>query len=87
MSIKKLKGHEYANAKVVFTEDGVLKLYSYDTEIISVDSDGLGNREIKCTGLYSMTTRKHISWFLREYLPDITYNQVRDMDKNVPVLM
>ena len=87
MSIKRLRGHEHANAIVVFTEDGVLNLYSYDTLIISVDSDSSGNRQIMCTGLYSMTTRKHISWFLREYLPDITYNRVRDMDKNVPVSM
>ena len=87
MSINSLRGHEHANAKVVFTDDGVLKLYSYDTEIISVDTDSTGNRQVTCTGLYSMTTRKHISWFLREYFPDITYNQVRDMDKNVPVLM
>ena len=32
---------------------------------------------LECTGLYSMTTRKHISAFLWEYYPNITFNMIK----------
>ena len=47
-------------------------LQSYWTDVIIVQ-DGY----MECTGLYSMTTRKHISAFLWEYYPHITFNMVK----------
>ena len=47
-------------------------LQSYYTDVIIVD-----NGMMECTGLYSMTTRKHISAFLWEYYPGISFNMVK----------
>lgn len=55
-------GHNYAQAKVNFFDDGTVELQSYATRIISITPDGW----LHCTGLYSMTTIKHIGWFMRE---------------------
>ena len=49
-------------------------LQSYSTDVIIV-KDGW----MECTGLYSMTTRKHISAFLWEYYPHITFQMVKDI--------
>lgn len=51
---------------------GMRILQSYATDVISV-KNGL----MECTGLYSMTTRKHISAFLWEYYPSISFNMVK----------
>ena len=47
-------------------------LQSYATDVIIV-KNGL----MECTGLYSMTTRKHISAFLWEYYPAVSFNMVK----------
>ena len=70
-----LKKMPYAQAHVRdYSDIGRNKrvLQSYSTDVIIVDK-GL----LECTGLYSMTTRKHISAFLREYYPDITFYDVK----------
>lgn len=51
-----------------------ITLYSYGTEIISIDRDGW----LTCTGTYSQTTRKHISAFMREYAPHFSYYAAKD---------
>ena len=51
---------------------GMRILQSYATDIIIV-KNGL----MECTGLYSMTTRKHISAFLWEYYPAVSFNMVK----------
>lgn len=51
---------------------GMRILQSYSTDVIIV-KNGL----LQCTGLYSMTTRKHISAFLWEYYPCISFNMVK----------
>ena len=51
---------------------GMRILQSYATDVIIV-KDGW----MECTGLYSMTTRKHISAFLWEYYPSISFNMVK----------
>ena len=38
-------------------------LQSYSTDVVEIDYDTC---QITCTGLYSATTRKHISAFMRE---------------------
>ena len=59
---KSVAGHEYAQARVDFYSDGTVELWSYHTRIITITPDGW----LSCTGLYSMTTIKHIGWFMRE---------------------
>lgn len=56
----KFEGHKQAQAykKDIF---GGIALYSYNTLVAEV-RDGW----LKIYGLYSMTTRKHIGWFMKE---------------------
>ena len=70
--IRKLHNHPYANCRVVEHKvtgketDKFIRtwaLCSYKTFVLEVSetSDGWF---LECYGLYSMTTRRHISWFL-----------------------
>lgn len=61
-SIKTNNGHEYASTHVRIYDDNTVEMYSYATCIIKITPDGW----LSCTGLYSMTTIKHIGWFMRE---------------------
>lgn len=75
--MKRLAGHEYAQA-CVFENNNQLDLVSYVTRVITVKHEN-GKRMIECTGLYSRTTIKHIGWFCREYLPDLTYHDIKNI--------
>lgn len=61
--IKKLTKMPYANAYVRIDADGAITLVSYTTEVVKISADGW----IEVTGLYSATTRRHISRFMDEY--------------------
>ena len=52
--------HKYAQAHMEPIHNG-LALYSYTTKVAEV-RDGW----LRIFGLYSMTTRRHIGWFMRE---------------------
>ena len=70
-----LRKMPYAQAKVRDYADvgfDTRILQSYSTDVIIVK-----NGWLECTGLYSMTTRKHISAFLWEYYPSISFNMVK----------
>lgn len=72
---RSLRKMPYAQAKVRDYADigkDLRVLQSYVTDVIIVEDGWL-----ECTGLYSMTTRKHIIAFLREYYPEITFNMVK----------
>lgn len=58
---RQLKNHPYANAKLLETENGTI-LVSYYTVVAQIASG-----KAYCYGLYSPTTRKHISAFAKEY--------------------
>ena len=62
MKERNLKSMPYARARVIETDEGVKILKSYDTYVAFVYPDGF----IRCTGLYSVTTMKHLSVFARE---------------------
>ena len=63
MEIKKLTQIPYGNAFVeIDTDNGNLYLWSYRTLVAKVENDWL-----TVNGLYSMTTRRHIGAFMREY--------------------
>lgn len=60
---KKLAAMPYAQAHVEILEDGFKLLFSYVTLVAEISHDGW----LRINGLYSMTTRKHISAFCKEY--------------------
>lgn len=74
MIIKKLKNHKSAQAHVMEHEEK-LYLISYTTKVIIVDRT---TNVLEVTGLYSATTRRHISWFLDEYFYHIDYYTVKN---------
>lgn len=67
--IRKLHNMPYAQAQVreYRKSEGLSKNYdilqSYQTDVLMIDYD---NHTVTCYGLYSATTRKHISSFMRE---------------------
>lgn len=72
MMTKKLTAHPHANAHVEIT-DAVTVFVSYSTAVITIDRNGWAS----ISGLYSMTTRKQIGWFLKEYAPSITFQMMK----------
>lgn len=71
--MKKLVGHEYANAGVVEYANGDIALQSYSTIVVVINAGVL-----HCTGLYSRTTIKHIGWFMKQYGHGLNYYDVKD---------
>lgn len=69
MTTIKMPGHEFAQCRIRIHADGTTELFSYTTRVIAIGPDGW----LYCTGTYSMTTRKHISWFMREYGKGASY--------------
>ncbi len=70
--IIKFADHKYAQAHMEPIHGG-LALYSYDTRVAEV-VDGW----LRINGLYSMTTRRHIGWFMRE-LGGFTYQLAKQL--------
>lgn len=60
---KKLKEMPYAQARVRINPMGCTYLQSYDTIVAVIDELGC----LVINGLYSMTTRRHIKAFCKEY--------------------
>ena len=63
MTIEKLPTMPYAQAKIVKNENKI-ELVSYKTTVATVDT---ATGWTMCYGLYSTTTRKHISAFCKEF--------------------
>ena len=63
MTIKKLTAMPYSQAHIEILDNGEIHLFSYVTLVASIDSDGW----LTIHGLHSMTTRKHIGAFCKEY--------------------
>jgi hypothetical protein len=74
MEVRKIRGHEHAQVKVIIDEECNITLVSYSTPVIEVDSDGW----LEVNGLYSVTTRKHIAWFMREYF-NLSYQLAKSL--------
>lgn len=73
MTIKKLTKMPYANAHIEIDENGNIYLYSYVTLVAELTADGW----LTVFGLYSMTTRKHISAFCKEYCGVVDYHYAK----------
>ena len=67
MEIKALKFVPYGQAKVIIA-DGVITLRSYATDVARIQ-DGF----LIVYGLYSRTTIRHISAFVKEYISGADY--------------
>lgn len=67
--IAPLTGHKYASAYTFSDLHGGYGLVSYKTQVLHIDREGW----CVVTGMYSVTTSKHISWFVGEFLPHLTY--------------
>lgn len=77
--IRKLSNHSNAQAYVAYSpSENALCLVSYNTKVAYIFNDPDG-RKIACTGTYSATTRKHITYFLREYAPDLSYYDMKNI--------
>ena len=63
IKIRSLEKMPYAQAKVRITDDSKAVLVSYTTEVAYIDAEGW----VRVRGLYSATTRRHISAFAAEY--------------------
>lgn len=68
-NITSLTGHKFASAYTFMDVHGGYGLVSYKTQVLHIDKDGW----CVVTGLYSRTTIKHIGWFVKEFLPHLTY--------------
>ena len=83
--IKKLENHKSAQAHVVEVKD-MRYLVSYTTEVLITDYT---TNLMEVTGLYSNTTRRHISWYLMEYFPHIDYYTIKrayEQNKKVNII-
>jgi len=71
MEIKKLTEMPYAQAHVEISDDNNVYLWSYCTLVAKLE-----NNVLTVLGLYSMTTRRHIGAFVREYC-NINYSTAK----------
>lgn len=91
---KKLKKHIYANcksyniAKKTYSDDGTCiaidtveyGLVSYNTTVIRIK-----NHRLIVTGLYSITTRKHVNWWLDSCF-NAKYNTIKQLATDMVAL-
>lgn len=70
MKTLKLRNHASCQCKINISNNRI-DFVSYTTRVISIIVDG-GKRLVECTGTYSPTTARQITYFLREYAPDLT---------------
>ena len=78
----KLKNHPYAQCSVRVLLDGSIVFTSYSTDVIYIDKDGW----LYVTGLYSATTRKQIGYFLKEYVPFLSCQDIKNLYYNSRLL-
>ena len=77
MKMVKLQDHEQAQAHVRI-EPNKIVLVSYTTDVI-IARKALGYAWVlEVTGLYSNTTKRHISWFMKEYFPSRNYYEIKE---------
>lgn len=73
ITIKKLSAMPYAQAHIEIHEDGAVSFFSYVTLVAHITADGW----LTVYGLHSMTTRKHISAFMRECAKPCDYQTAK----------
>lgn len=73
-STRRLSDHASAQCHVKLFDNGDIVFTSYRTDVLYYNAK---THALICTGLYSMTTRKQIGWFLREYFPELNYHDIK----------
>jgi hypothetical protein len=73
MTIKKLTAMPYAQAHIEIDDNRNINLFSYVTLVATLTNEGW----LTVYGLHSMTTRKHISAFCKEYCQPIDYQMAK----------
>lgn len=73
----KLRDHKYSQCHVRFYSNASFDFISYNTIVISGEHIQGSDYKLTCSGLYSATTRRQISWFLREYFPNVSYYDIK----------
>jgi len=77
--IKNLSEHKASQCHVIIHENGIIEFISYTTSVILAKKLLKNEYDLSCSGTYSQTTRKQISWFLREYFPNISYYDIKSI--------
>jgi len=72
----KLRNHPGCNCRIILNNDHSVDFISYVTRVISMKVEN-GKRMIECTGTYSPTTARQITYFLREYAPDLCLSDMK----------
>lgn len=72
---KKLTGHPAAQCKVIMNND-LIVFISYKTVVITAEKYDNGYI-IRCSGLYSRTTRTQIGLFLKEYFNKVSFYDIK----------
>jgi len=70
---ERLKGHEQANCYIL-RSDNRIQLISYSTKVLDYD---VIEKTVYCTGLYSMTTRRQIGWYMSQFIPHLNYHDIK----------
>lgn len=73
IKLERLKGHEQAQAHII-REGCNIELWSYSTKVLIYNTL---NKTIECTGLYSDTTKRHISWFMNQFIAGFDYYDIK----------
>ena len=76
--IERLKGHQQAQAQIIRDGNEII-LRSYYTNVLYYN---VIDKTVYCTGLYSMTTIKHIGWFASQFLNGINYYDIKHSYNN-----
>lgn len=71
-----LRNHPSCQCHIRHNEDGSIDFISYATRVITLMVKD-GKRMVECTGTYSKTTARQITYFLREYAPDLTLTDMK----------
>lgn len=75
MKTYKLNKIPYGQVCVLVDDNGTTYLRSYSTIVAAIDSDNW----LEVYGLYSATTRKHISAFMHEYATRYDYYTAKSL--------
>ena len=83
---KALKGHKLMSCTVIIYENGDIELVSYSTLVLRAQPIGKRVYQIFPHGqywdpdmVYTRTTIRHIICFLREYFPEISYQEFKSV--------
>lgn len=81
LETRKLTNHKSSQCHVTIEDNGTINFISYTTLVIQAVPHVSGQYVLFCTGTYSQTTRKQIGWFLKEYFGDVSYYDMKNVQR------